>query len=115
MSKSSVSLPQSGPNVSDIGRLWETIKKDFVSDLRIELRPFILAGDGIGLVLELVSDSVEDINGVLWVHVWSAKTFTNPFHLISTSQLYDLLIVGYRTMEKYFEQGEAFAPSKRPR
>lgn len=108
-------LPQTGPSSPDIGRLWLTIKQDLVTDCEIVIRPVTFQGDQTHLFLELISPSLLVVGGKETVFVWSAKTFTNPFHLITTGQLFDLLIVGYRAMEKYFERGEAFAPTRRER
>lgn len=115
MSMTKSSLPSSGPSAPDIGRLWSTIKQDLVTDCEIVIRPITAAAGETHLVVELISPTLTAANGENWVFVWSAKTFANPFHLISTGQLYDLLIVGYRCMERYFEQGEALAPTRRPR
>lgn len=66
-----------------------------------------------GMKLELIDDSAVSVDGREMVNVWSTKTFGNQLHLISEAQLYDLLIVGYRQIERFFEHGEAFAPSRR--
>lgn len=115
MSSNSPSLPKTGPSAPDIGRIWATLRKDLVSDCEIVIRPVTFQGEVTHLFLELISPSLLQVDGQETVFVWSSKTFSNPFHLITTGQLYDLLIVGYRVMEKYFEQGEAFAPTRRAR
>lgn len=115
MLRQNSSSPATGPNAGDIGRLWLTIKQDMAEDAEIVIRPVTDVSDQTQLSLELISPSLAGVGGEELVHVWSAKLFANPFHLISTGQLFDLLITGYRCMERYFEGGEAFAPTKRRR
>ena len=115
MSRNNSSLPLEGPNAGDIGRIWLTIQQEFMKEFTVQIRPFPMGNDQSGLVIELVNDGPVAPDGAVWVNVWSSKTFNNPLHLISTGQLFDLLITGYRCMERYFERGEAFAPTRRPR
>jgi len=43
--------------------------------------------------------------------VWSRKQFFSPLYLISHTQLFDLLIVGYRVIDEYFRTGKDRRPS----
>lgn len=108
-----LSLPLDGPATSDVYRLWSYIRAEFVPDARIVVTPFQDASDRPSLRIELVSEGVTDTEGHIYEDVWSQKEFHNPLHLISTNQLFDLLIVGQRLMDQFFMSGEAFAPTRR--
>ena len=106
-------LPSEGPTAGDCFRLMTSIQRGWIPDARIELSWYEFGIKLYGMKIELISDSAVVIDGCNYVNIWSTKTFGNQLHLISSNQLYDLLIVGYRQIEKYFEEGEAFAPSRR--
>jgi len=90
-----------------------SIQRGWITDARVELSWYEFGNQLHGMKAELISDSAVVIDGNNYLNIWSSKTFGNQLHLISSSQLYDLLIVGYRAIERYFEQGEAFAPERR--
>ena len=90
-----------------------TIQKDFIPGVWVQLGWYEFGNGLHGMKVELVDDSAVTISGERVLNVWATKTFGNQLHLISEAQLYDLLIVGYRQMEKYFEHGEASAPARR--
>jgi hypothetical protein len=106
-------LPSRGPTADDCFRLYRTLQREYIPGLRIELSWYEF-GEGLhGMKVEAIDDSAVTFDGIHYVNIWAAKTFGNQLHLISEAQLYDLLIVAYRQIEKFFEQGEAFAPARR--
>jgi hypothetical protein len=104
-----------GPEPGDCFRLMRSIQRGWVPDARVEISWYEFGDKLYGMKAELISDSAVVIDGCNYLNIWSTKTFGNQLHLISSGQLYDLLIVGYRAIEKYFEEGEAFAPARRVR
>ena len=114
-SRSNHHLPTEGPGSGDCFRLFRTIQREYIPGARVEVSWYQIGKDQHGLKLELLDDSAHKINGEHLVNVWAAKTFGNQLHLISEAQLYDLLIVGYRAIERFWENGEASAPTRRER
>lgn len=114
-SSPSARVPVDGPNVGDCFRLMRSIQRGWIPDARVELSWFEIDHKTWGMRAELVCDSAVIIDGVQYINIFAEKTFYNQLHLISTGQLYDLLIVGYRAIERYFEHGEAAAPNRRVR
>jgi hypothetical protein len=108
-------LPSNGPGPGDCFRLFHTLQREYIPGLRVEVSWYQLGKDLHGMKVELLDDAAMTMEGAPAVNVWSSKTFGNQLHLISEAQLYDLLIVGYRQIERYFEHGEAFAPARRAR
>jgi hypothetical protein len=106
-------LPSAGPGPGDCYRLLTTLKHEYIPGLRVELSWYPVGKEQHGLKLELLDDSLVTQDGKDLVNVWAAKTFGNQLHLISEAQLYDLLIVGYRQIERFFAVGEAAAPARR--
>jgi len=98
---------------ADCGRLWTTLQKEFISDLRIEMRIFRSAADLTYLSLEVVDDSLETLEGSPLVNVWASKEFANPLYLITAGQLFDLLISAYEAIGAYFKNGTPSAPARR--
>jgi hypothetical protein len=106
-------LPATGPAQTDILRLWTYIKAEYVPDAIIRLTPMQDAEKRPMLLLELVSPGAGGSPAEQWEDVWASKSFANPLHLISTNQLFDLLIVGQRLMDQFFSYGEQYAPTRR--
>jgi hypothetical protein len=106
-------LPTSGPEPGDCFRLFRTLQREYIPGLRVEVNWYEFGNHLYGMKLELLDDSAMTLDGGQLVNVWAMKTFGNQLHLISDAQLYDLLIVGYRAIERFFEQGEAAAPVRR--
>jgi hypothetical protein len=100
---------------ADCGRLWTTLQKEYISDLRIEMRIFRSAADLTYLSLEVIDDSLETLEGSLLVNVWASKEFANPLYLITAGQLFDLLISAHAAIEAYFKNGTPSAPARRRR
>jgi len=108
-------LPATGPESGDCFRLFRTLQREYIPGLRVEVNWYEFGNKLYGMKLELIDDSAHQEDGQQLVNVWSAKTFGNQLHLISEAQLYDLLIVGYRAIERFFDEGEAAAPLRRAR
>jgi len=112
-SNSNHHLPSSGPESGDCFRLFRTLQREYIPGLRVEVNWYEFGNKLYGMKIELLDDSAMTLDGGQLVNVWSTKTFGNQLHLISEAQLYDLLIVGYRAIERFFELGEAAAPVRR--
>lgn len=97
--------------LDDCVRLWSTLTTDYIPGLRIELIPGKNPQNASYIVAELVDYSTVDIAGDEGRSVWSRKQFFSPLYLISHTQLFDLLIVGYRVIDEYFRTGN----DRRPR
>jgi hypothetical protein len=89
------------------------LQREYIPGLWVQVSWYQIGKDQYGLKLELLDNSLHQVDGQPAVNVWSAKTFGNQLHLISEAQLYDLLIVGYRTIERFFSEDEAAAPARR--
>lgn len=91
--------------LDDCARLLTTLRADYIPGLKIEI-DFELGERSSGaMVLRLVDEvhSIEDPQ--LARSVWSELHFYNQLHLISCGSLFDLLIVGYRVIDRYFTTG----------
>lgn len=113
MSLTKANLPTEGPTQDDCGRLMSTLRSEYIPALRIEVDFYQVGAVGWGVKLELLDDAAFTANGEEAVNVWSAKTLFQRSLYIRTQELYDLLIIGHRVIDKYFEEGEAFAPARR--
>lgn len=112
-SSSNHHLPTEGPGSGDCFRLFRTIQREYIPGAWVQVSWYEIGKSQHGMKVELLDESLHQVDGLPAVNVWAAKTFGNQLHLISESQLYDLLIVGYRAIERFFEQGEAAAPARR--
>lgn len=97
--------------LADINRLWDTLTTEYIPGLRIELTP-TRSKEGFDFVLvELVDYSEAALLPGKWRSVWSKREFRSPLYLISHSQLFDLLISGYKVIDEYFSTGKDNRPS----
>jgi hypothetical protein len=113
MSNAIPHLPVEGPGQDDCGRLLLHLQVDYIRDLRLEVGFYELGRAGRGLKLEVLDDRPEGVDGKSVVNVWAIKTFGQRISNISTNEIYDLLMTAYRTIDRFFELGEAFAPTRR--
>jgi hypothetical protein len=97
--------------LADICRLWSTLTTDYIPGLRIELIPRSQDRSSEFVVAELVDYSEVPEPGGTMRSVWSSREFYSPLYLISHTQLFDLLIVGYRNIEAFFAEGKDHRPS----
>ena len=90
-----------GPDLEDIQKLWSTLTEEFITDLevRIELPPRVNPSFRPRLVL--VSPGVEPVTGGVKWHTWATKELQAGFEAITYRQLFDLLIVGHRSIEAH--------------
>lgn len=113
MANAKPNLPAEGPTQDDCGRLMLHLRTDYIPALRVEVDFYQVGAVGWGVKLEVVDDGLSGVDGKTVVNVWSAKTLFQRSLYISTADLYDLLMVAYRTIDRFFEGGEAFAPARR--
>lgn len=113
MSNAVPHLPTEGPTQDDCGRLLVYLRHEYIRDLRLEVGFYDMGTAGYGLKLEVLDERPEGVDGKELVNVWATKTIGNRLFYISTKELYDLLLTAYRTIDRFFDQGEAFAPARR--
>lgn len=111
MSGSKFKLNGSSATLDDCARLWSTLTGEYIPGLKVELS---LVQDETGdqcVQVELVdyAHSTGDVD--LQRSVWSRKRFFSPLYLISHTQLFDLLIQGYRVIAEYFATGKDNRPA----
>lgn len=99
--------------VGDCGRLWRTLTKEYIPDLRIQLIPLGDDEEVKGLRIEVVSDGVMDPDAGQVEDVWASASFFNQLNLISVGALFELLIAAHRRIDGYFSIGERSAPARR--
>lgn len=97
-------------SLGDCVRLFHTLTDEYIPGLRIEMIP-ALGVDGQPCVrVELVDYAQLHYPVSLDRSVWARKVFYSPLYLISHTQLFDLLIVGYRVIVEYFSTGKDNRP-----
>lgn len=109
----SITLPQGyAPNASlgDCVRLFRTLTDEYIPGLRIEMIPALGVDNQPCVRVELVDYSELRSSAGLDRSVWARKVFYSPLYLISHTQLFDLLIVGYRVIVEYFSTGKDNRP-----
>lgn len=97
--------------LDDCVRLLSTLRNDYIPGLVIEVNFELTEGNGGCMVLQLVDYSDVSVPVEVGRSVWSEKRFHNALHLISMGSLFDLLIVGFRVIDKYFSTGIDQRPS----
>lgn len=107
------SLPVEGPSQDDCGRLLLHLQDDYIRNLRLEVGFYDLGRSGRGIKLELIDDSATGVDGSDLINVWATKTFGQRIGYISMAEIYDLLMTGYRQIDRFFSLGEDFAPVRR--
>lgn len=113
MSNAIPHLPVEGPGQDDCGRLLLHLQVDYIRDLRLEVGFYEVGRAGRGIKLELVSSGLAGVGGDDVLNVWAKKTLGQRLAYVSLAEIYDLLMLGYRAIDRYFEQGEAAAPERR--
>lgn len=98
---------------ADCGRLWQTLTKEFIPALRLEMRIVHVAENEDYLSIEVVDDSLETLDGCELVNIWASREFRNGLYLISAGQLFELLISAFRKLDEFFENGTPSAPARR--
>lgn len=111
MSTSNQLAHATNATLDDCVRLWMTLTTDYIPGLKIEMIPGINPQGAKVVTLELVDYARIDESGTLERSIWSRKQFFSPLYLISHTQLFDLLIVGYRTIDQLFSLGKDNRPS----
>jgi len=108
-----VHLSTEGPTQDDCGRLMAHLREDYIPGLRVEVDFYKIGQAGWGLKISTLDDSLAGVDGQQLVNVWSEKTLFQRSLYIRTQELYDLLMTAYRAIDRYFAEGEAFAPARR--
>jgi len=104
-----------GATSADCVRLWRTLTEEYIPSLRLEIQIQDL-GDDVGVLsVEVVDDSAVPVDGEALVNVWATRTFRSELYLISVDQLFGLLIDAHKVIDRYFQHGQAFAPTRRSR
>ena len=88
-----------GPDLEDCGKLWNTLATEYVTDLEIRIEFPTFPNPDFRPRLVLVSPGFDPETGGPRLHVWATKELQAGFEAITYRQLYDLLIVGYRSIE----------------
>lgn len=104
-----IALPATGPAIDDVSRLWTYLTTEWVTDLRLSIYPKQSSGGHSIVAVALESPRFGQKDGVPYLHTWATKEFSNTGYMISWGQLYDLLIVGHREIER-----ELLGPSAHP-
>jgi len=96
--------------LDDCARLWTTLTTDFIPGIRIEMIPHQDPSGRPYVAVELVDYSDVHTLPDGPRSVWARREFGSPLYLISHTQLFDLLISGYRVMDEYFTTGKDNRP-----
>jgi hypothetical protein len=113
MSGSNLPLPRTNATTDDCGRLWSTLTDEYIPRLQILLKFEQDTEFGTVLRMEIVDDGPEGPDGAMHQNVWASATYFNQLHLITSSRLFDLLIVAHKRIDDFFTHGERFAPDRR--
>lgn len=97
--------------LDDCARLWSTLTTDYIPNLKIEMTVHHRPTGESYVQVELVDYATMGDSGDWHRSVWSIKEFFSPLYLISHTQLFDLLIKGYRVIDEYFTTGKDNRPS----
>jgi hypothetical protein len=104
---------RTGATAGDCGRLWLTLTKEYIPDLRMLIVPVSELGEPTGIQIEVVSSGIRQKDGTPTEYVWASASFFNQLHLISSGSLFELLISAHRKIDDFFTHGDAFAPVRR--
>ena len=110
MSTSNRLAPATNATLDDCVRLWITLTTEYIPGLRVELIPELSPFNTNLVRLELVDYATLVEGQELHRSLWATKQFVSPLYLISYSQLFDLLISGYRVIEEFFRTGKDNRP-----
>lgn len=102
-----------GATAGDCGRLWLTLTKEYIPDLRMSIVPLVDDSGPTGIKIEVVSDGVYDQSRGQVEDVWASASYFNQLHLISAGSLFELLITAHRRIDEYFRLGESHGPIRR--
>lgn len=90
-----------GPTIEDCDRLWTTIVKELITDVEIQvvLRVLPLGQDRPRVLVR--SPGLDANTGAQKWHVWATKELSAHSDAMSYAQLYDLLILAYRSIDAH--------------
>jgi hypothetical protein len=95
----------------DCARLWVTLTEEFIPGLRVEIKPRVDAAGEAYVRMELVDYAYLNPDVKEHRSVWAVRDFRSGVYLISYNALFDLLIVGHRTITEYFSSGRDNRPT----
>jgi len=90
-----------GPDLDDCQRLWDTLTKEFVTDLAIRFEFQASRDPHFRARLIVWSPGFDPDTGKEREHVWAIKELRYGYEAITYIQLYDLLIIAYRVIEAH--------------
>jgi hypothetical protein len=96
---------------ADCERLWHTLTEEFIPGLRIELEPRKDSAGDAYVRMELVDYAYLSKEETNHRSIWAVRDFRSAVYLISYNALFDLLIVGHRTIADYFSTGRDNRPT----
>lgn len=111
MSTTKPVLQGGSATLDDCARLWSTLTTDYIPGLRIEMDLHRRPNGEPYVEVQLVDYSTVLNDSTTGRSVWATKEFFSPLYLISHTQLFDLLIKGYRVIDEYFSTGRDTRPS----
>lgn len=88
-----------GPTLNDCQKLWDTLTTEYVTDLRIKLEFQLNKEPSFTPQLVCWSPGLDPVSGGPSDHTWATKQLQPGFEAITYRQLYDLLIVSYRSIQ----------------
>lgn len=91
--------------LGDCARLLTTLRADYIPGLRIEIDFYAEHDSKPCVVAQLVDYAHVGEKSEMHRSKWSERRFYSELHLISCGALFDLLITGYRVIDKYFGTG----------
>lgn len=88
-----------GPTLEDCQRLWDTLVTEYVTDLAIRLE-FQTAKEP-QFIARLVcwSPGLDPDSGGPRDHIWATKSLQPGYEAITYRQLFDLLMLSYRSVD----------------
>lgn len=92
-----------GPTLEDCTRLWDTIKKDLMTDAAIGIALPTVVEPRFRPQLIVTSPGFDLESGSVVMRTWSATVLQDGFEAITYRQLFDCLMVAYQSMDGYLK------------
>jgi hypothetical protein len=97
-----------GPGIDDCNRLWTTLVREFITDLEIRVQLPLVPPSSIRPRVTIMSPGLDPETGAERPHVWATTELRASNLAFTYGQLYDLLLVAYRTIEGHLGGQETF-------
>lgn len=98
-----------GPTMEDCQRLWDHLTTEYVTDLKLSIEFQEAKEPSHPQRIVCWSPGLDPETGGPRDHIWGTKWMNTSDCAIGYGQLYDLLIVSYKTIEGHFG-GQAELP-----